>query len=195
MAFEDPTLPFAKDALAPHISKETLEFHFEKHHLGYVKKLRAQIKDTALAGASLEDIIQQSSAGVFNNAAQIWNHSFYWNSLTPNGGGQANGAIKAAIERDFGSLESFQDAFSQAAASNFGSGWTWLVKNSSGKLEILNTNDAETPLTHADLTPILTLDVWEHAYYIDYRNGRGDYIQVFWKLVNWDFANENLGKS
>jgi len=193
MSFADPTLPYAQDALAPHISAETLEFHFGKHHLGYVAKLRPLIEGTELADASLEDIVKSSSGGVFNNAAQIWNHSFYWNSLSPNGGGAATGAIAEAINADFGSFDEFKAAFTQAATTNFGSGWTWLIKNAEGKLEIVNTDDAETPLTQAGSTPLLTLDIWEHAYYIDYRNARPSYIDAFWNLVNWDFANQNLG--
>lgn len=192
MSFADPTLPYAKDALAPHISEETLNFHFGKHHLGYVGKLRPLIEGTELANASLEDIVKQSSGGVFNNAAQIWNHSFYWNSLSPNGGGEPTGSIADAINSDFGSFAEFKEAFSNAAATNFGSGWTWLVKNADGKLAIVNTDDAETPLTEDGVTPLLTLDIWEHAYYIDYRNARPSYIEAFWNLVNWDFANQNL---
>ena len=191
MAFELPDLPYAKDALAPHISKETLEYHYGKHHAGYVKKLNAAVEgDSSLAGKSLEDLIKTKSGGVFNNAAQIWNHTFYWNSLSPNGGGEPTGAIKDAIDKSFGSFDAFKEKFSAEAKGHFGSGWAWLVKNGD-KLEIVSTHDAGNPLTDGK-KPVLTCDVWEHAYYIDYRNARPDYVGAFWKLVNWDFANDNL---
>jgi Fe-Mn family superoxide dismutase len=186
-----PDLPYAKDALAPHISEETLEFHYGKHHATYVTKLNDAIKGTDFEGKDLEAIVKSSDGGVFNNAAQIWNHTFYWHSMSPNGGGEPTGAIKDAIDAAFGSFADFKEKFTASAVGNFGSGWTWLVKNSDGSLAIVNTDDAETPLT-TDATPILTLDVWEHAYYIDYRNVRPDYIAAFWNLVNWDFANANL---
>jgi Fe-Mn family superoxide dismutase len=186
-----PDLPYAKDALAPHISEETLEFHYGKHHATYVTKLNDAIKGTDFEGKDLEAIVKSSDGGVFNNAAQIWNHTFYWHSMYPNGGGEPTGAIKDAIDAAFGSFADFKEKFTASAVGNFGSGWTWLVKNSDGSLAIVNTDDAETPLT-TDATPILTLDVWEHAYYIDYRNVRPDYIAAFWNLVNWDFANANL---
>ncbi|MCB9676651.1 MAG: superoxide dismutase [Alphaproteobacteria bacterium] len=192
MAFALPALPYSNDALAPHISAETLSFHHGKHHAGYVTKLNAAVDaDASLKGKSLEDLIKTTSGGVFNNAAQVFNHTFYWNSLSPNGGGEPKGAIKAAIDRDFGSFAAFKDAFTAAAGGHFGSGWAWLVKNASGKLEIVQTHDAGCPLTSGQ-TPILTCDVWEHAYYIDYRNARPDYINGWWALVNWDFANANL---
>ena len=187
-----PELPYSKDALAPHISPETLEFHYGKHHAGYVTKLNAGIKGTEFESMELEEIVTKANGGVFNNAAQIWNHTFYWNSLSPNGGGAPAGAIADAINGQWGSFDKFKEAFSNSAATNFGSGWTWLVKNSSGELAIVNTDDAGCPLTSGQ-TPILTLDVWEHAYYIDYRNARPSYIDAFWNLVNWDFANTNLG--
>lgn len=192
MAITLPELPYSKDALAPHISAETIEYHYGKHHNAYVTKLNAAIEGTEFAEKSLEEIVKTSSGGMFNNAAQVWNHTFYWNSLRPNGGGEPTGAIADAIKESFGDFASFKEKFSNSAATNFGSGWTWLVKNSAGKLEIVNTDDAKTPLTDSSLTAILTIDVWEHAYYIDYRNARPDYITAFWNLVNWDFANTNL---
>ena len=192
MSLQLPALPYAMDALAPHISQETLEFHYGKHHKTYVDKLNGLIVDTDLADASLEDIIKQSSAGVFNNAAQIWNHTFYWNSLSPNGGGEPSGAIADAINAHFGSFAEFKEAFTQSAINNFGSGWTWLVMKSDGALAIVNTSNAETPLTDGSVKALLTVDVWEHAYYIDYRNARPSYMEAFWALVNWDFANNNL---
>ncbi len=191
MAFTLPELPYAKDALAPHISNETLEYHYGKHHQGYVNKLNGLVEGTDLADKSLEDIIKSQTGGLFNNAAQIWNHTFYWNSLTPNGGGAPTGAIADKITEDFGSFDAFKEAFTKAAGTQFGSGWAWLCKNSSGKLEIVATSNADNPMTK-DLTPLLTCDVWEHAYYVDYRNARPKYIEAFWSLVNWDFANANL---
>ena len=192
MAIELPSLPYSTDALAPHISPETLEFHYGKHHAGYVKKLNAAIEGTPMAEKSLEEIVKTSEGGVFNNAAQIWNHTFYWNSLNPNGGGEPNGAIAEAINSQFGSIAEFKEKFTAAAGTLFGSGWAWLVKNSDGSLSIEQTTNAGCPLTQGQ-TPILTCDVWEHAYYIDYRNARPDYINAFWNLVNWDFANQNMG--
>lgn len=191
MAIKLPSLPYAQDALKPHISAETLEFHYGKHHAGYVTKLNAAIEGTPMAEKSLEDIILTSTGPVFNNAAQIWNHTFYWNSLSPNGGGAPTGKIAQAIDRDFGSFEVFKEKFTAASANLFGSGWAWLVKNPDGKLTIESTANAGCPLT-TNQTALLTCDVWEHAYYIDYRNARPDYITAFWKLVNWDFANKNL---
>lgn len=186
-----PELPWSNDALAPHISPETIEYHYGKHHKAYVDKLNAGIKGTEFENASLEEIISKAQGGIFNNAAQIWNHTFYWNSLSPSGGGNASGPLGDAIGAEWGSFEKFRDHFSNAAATNFGSGWTWLVKNNSGKLEIVNTDDADCPLRKG-MKPLLTLDVWEHAYYIDYRNARPQYIEAFWKIANWDFANANL---
>jgi len=193
MAFELPELPYAKDALAPHISAETLEFHHGKHHATYVTKLNGLVPGTEYDGMSLEDIIKKSSGPVFNNAAQIWNHTFYWHCLSPNGGGAPTGALAAAIEKEWGSFEAFKTAFDDKAVNNFGSSWTWLVKNSDGSLAIVNTSNAATPLTDSGVTPLLTVDLWEHAYYIDYRNVRPQYLEAFWKLVNWEFANSNFG--
>jgi Fe-Mn family superoxide dismutase len=194
MAFELPELPYAKDALAPHISAETLEFHHGKHHKTYVDKLNGLIPGTEFEGKSLEEIIKTSSGGVFNNAAQIWNHTFYWHCLSPNGGGAATGAVAEAINKAFGSFEKFKEDFTNSAVNNFGSSWTWLVKKADGSVAIVNTSNAGTPLTDASVTPILTLDLWEHAYYIDYRNSRPNYITAFWSLVNWDFVNSNYAK-
>lgn len=187
-----PALPYDKEALAPHISSETLDFHYGKHHATYVDKLNGLIKGTEFEEASLEEIISKASAGpVFNNAAQVWNHTFYWNSLSPNGGGEPTGALLEAINSTFGSVEKFKEDFTNSAVNNFGSGWTWLVKDADGKLQIVNTSNAACPLTDG-LTPLLTCDVWEHAYYIDYRNARPKYMEAFWALVNWDFAASNL---
>jgi Fe-Mn family superoxide dismutase len=180
------------DALAPHISKETLEFHYGKHHQTYVTNLNNLIPGTEFESASLEDIVKKSSGGVFNNAAQVWNHTFYWNSLSPKGGGEPSGKLADAINKKWGSVAAFKEAFNKSAAGNFGSGWTWLVKKADGSLDIVNTSNAATPLTTADV-PLLTCDVWEHAYYIDYRNARPKYLETFWNLVNWDFAAKNLG--
>ncbi len=193
MAFTLPELPYAKDALEPHISQETLEYHHGKHHQAYVTKLNDLIKDTDMADKSLEEIVKAADGGLFNNAAQVWNHTFYWNCLSPNGGGEPTGALADAINAAFGSFDKFKEAFNAKAAGNFGSGWTWLVKKSDGSVDIVNTDDAKTPLTDNSLTPLLTCDVWEHAYYIDYRNARPKYLEAFWQLVNWDFANSNFG--
>jgi Fe-Mn family superoxide dismutase len=192
MSFELPTLPYAKDALEPHISAETLEFHYGKHHQTYVDKLNGLVDGTDMASKSLEDIVKTSEGGVFNNAAQVWNHTFYWNCLSPNGGGQASGAIADAIAAAFGSFDAFKEQFTNSAINNFGSGWTWLVKNADGSVAIVNTSNAATPLTDASVTPLLTVDVWEHAYYVDYRNARPKYMEAFWALVNWDFVNANF---
>jgi Fe-Mn family superoxide dismutase len=191
MAIELPALPYARDALEPHISAETLDFHYGKHHQTYVTNLNNMIEGTEHANASLEDIVRNSSGGMFNNAAQIWNHSFYWNCLSPNGGGAPGGALGAAIEKSFGSFDAFREAFSKTAITTFGSGWAWLVQNPDGSLELISTGNAETPLT-GDATPLLTCDVWEHAYYIDYRNARPKYVEAFWNLVNWDFVASNM---
>ncbi|MGD8862506.1 MAG: superoxide dismutase [Myxococcales bacterium] len=191
MAIELPELPWAKDALAPHISAETIEYHHGKHHAGYVTKLNAAIEGTDMAKKSLEEIIKGSEGGTFNNAAQVWNHTFYWNSMKPGGGGKPTGAIADAIQESFGGYDKFREEFSNAAATQFGSGWAWLVKDGS-TLAVVKTPNAETPLT-TSATPLLTIDVWEHAYYIDYRNARPKYIDTFLDhLVNWDFANKNL---
>lgn len=191
MAITLPELPYALDALQPHISQETLEFHYGKHHASYVAKLNPLIDGTELANADLETIVKNSDGGLFNNAAQVWNHTFYWNCLSPNGGGEATGNISGAINTTFGSFDAFKDQFTASAIGNFGSSWTWLVKNTDGSLEIVNTSNAATPLT-SDATPLLTVDLWEHAYYIDYRNARPAYMDAFWELVNWDFVNQNL---
>jgi superoxide dismutase, Fe-Mn family len=190
MTHELPALPYAIDALAPHISKETLEFHYGKHHQTYVTNLNNLIPGTEFESASLEDIVRKSSGGIFNNAAQVWNHTFYWNSLSPVALAPT-GALEAAIDAKWGSLQAFQEAFSKSAAGNFGSGWTWLVKKADGSIDIVNTSNAATPLTTGD-TALLTCDVWEHAYYIDYRNARPKYLETFWKLANWSFAEKNF---
>lgn len=187
-----PSLPYAMDALQPHISKETLEFHYGKHHQTYVTNLNNLIKGTEFENASLEDIVKKSSGGVFNNAAQIWNHTFYWNSLSPKGGGAPAGKLADAINAKWGSFDAFKEAFTKSAVGNFGSSWTWLVKKADGALDIVNTSNAATPVTTSDV-PLITCDLWEHAYYIDYRNRRPDYLVAFWSLVNWDFAAKNFG--
>ena len=191
MQHQLPPLPYALDALQPHISKETLEYHYGKHHQAYVTNLNNLVKGTEFEGASLEEIIRKSSGGIFNNAAQIWNHTFYWNCLAPRAGGEPKGALAEAIGRKFGSFGAFKEAFSKSAVGNFGSGWTWLVKKADGTVDIVNTSNAATPLTGAD-KPLLTCDVWEHAYYVDYRNRRPDYVAAFWNLVHWDFAAKNF---
>lgn len=187
--FKLPDLPYTKDALAPYISQETLEFHHGKHHQAYV----ANLNNLLTSEQNLEDIMKNSSGAIFNNAAQVWNHTFYWHSLTPKSSKEPKDEIKKAIERDFSSFASFKEQFSKSALGQFGSGWAWLVKDSSGKLSIQTTSNAECPLTKG-LIPLLTCDVWEHAYYIDYRNARAQYIDAWWNLVNWDFANQNLQK-
>ena len=192
MAFELPTLPYEKNALEPHISAESLEYHYGKHHATYVTKLNGLVEGTDMASKSLEEIVKNSEGGVFNNAAQIWNHSFYWNSLSPNGGGVPTGALADAINAKWGSFADFKAALNDKAVNNFGSSWTWLVKTADGSLDIVNTSNAATPLTDASLTPLLTVDLWEHAYYIDYRNARPKYLENFWALVNWDFAAANF---
>lgn len=197
MSFELPALPYAQDALEPHISAETLGFHHGKHHNAYVTNLNNLVAGTEFEGQSLEAIMQATAgnpekAGVFNNAAQIWNHTFYWHSMVPNGGGKPEGALAAKIDEDLGGFDAFVDAFKAAGATQFGSGWAWLVLNKDGKLEVVKTLNAECPLTRG-ATPLLTMDVWEHAYYLDFQNRRPDYIATFVeKLVNWTFAAENL---
>ena len=191
MAIELPALPWPKDGLAPHISEETLDYHHGKHHNAYVTNLNAMTEGKPEGDKSLEDLIKTAEGGLFNNAAQVWNHTFYWNSMKPGGGGEPTGAIADAINASFGSYAAFREQFAAAAATQFGSGWAWLVK-SGDKLEIVKTANAETPLT-TDKKPLLTIDVWEHAYYVDYRNARPTYIDTFLdSLVNWDFANANL---
>ena len=188
-----PPLPYAMDALAPHISKETFEFHYGKHHQAYATNLNNLIKGTEFAEAKLEDIVKKSAGGIFNNAAQVWNHSFFWNSMKPGGGGKPSGALAAAIDKKWGSFDAFKDAFTKSAVGNFGSGWTWLVKKADGSVDIVNTSNAATPLTTADRA-LLTIDVWEHAYYIDYRNARPKFVETFLaSLANWDFAAKNFG--
>ncbi|MDA8225404.1 MAG: superoxide dismutase [Fe] [Betaproteobacteria bacterium] len=191
MIHELPALPYAKDALQPHISAETLEYHHGKHHQAYVTNLNNLIKGSEFEAMSLEDIILKSSGGVFNNAAQVWNHTFYWNCLSPNGGGAPQGALAAAINAKWGSFDAFKEAFSKAAVGTFGSGWAWLVKNAAGELEIVSTSNAATPMT-AGQKALLTCDVWEHAYYVDYRNARPKYVEAFWNLVNWTFVSANF---
>ncbi len=189
-----PDLPYEKNALEPHISAETLEYHHGKHHQAYVTNLNNLIKGTEFEEKALEDIIKTAPAGgVFNNAAQVWNHSFYWNCLNPNGGGEPSGALAEAIDKAFGSFADFKEKFAASCVGNFGSGWTWLVKNDDGSVEIMNTSNAGCPLTEEGKTPLLTCDVWEHAYYIDYRNLRPKYVENFWNLVNWDFVAGNYG--
>ncbi|HEJ7039749.1 TPA: superoxide dismutase [Fe] [Serratia liquefaciens] len=191
MSFELPALPYEKNALEPHISAETLEYHYGKHHNAYVVNLNNLLKGSEFEGLSLEAIIKVSSGGIFNNAAQVWNHTFYWHCLSPQGGGEPQGKLAAAINQAFGSFTAFREQFSDAAVKNFGAGWTWLVKKPDGSLAIVNTSNAATPLTGED-KPLLTVDVWEHAYYIDYRNARPAYLENFWALVNWAFVEENL---
>jgi len=192
MTIELPALPYEQNALEPHISAETISFHYGKHHNTYVIKLNALIKGTEFANKPLEEIVKNSSAGIFNNAAQIWNHTFYWHSLNPNGGGEATGTLAKAIIANFGSFTEFQAQFVDSAVNNFGSSWTWLVKNADGSLAIINTSNAATPLTDDSITPLITVDLWEHAYYIDYRNLRPKYLEAFWALADWDFAQKNF---
>ena len=189
MPFTLPPLPYKKDALAPHISAETIEYHYGKHHQAYVNKLNDLIKGTEFENVnSLEDIIKKASGGIFNNAAQIWNHSFYWQCLTPKATPMPD-VLKQALTQIFGSVDQFKTSFIEKAMGNFGSGWTWLVKNTAGSLEIVNTSNANNPLTD-NKTPLLTCDVWEHAYYIDYRNARAKYLENFWELINWNFVHD-----
>jgi Fe-Mn family superoxide dismutase len=192
MPFQLPELPYAMDALAPHISKETLEYHYGKHHLTYVNNLNQLLQDHPLAHESLETIILKSDGGLFNNAAQVWNHTFYWHCLSPQGGGEPQGRLAQAIDAKFGSFQTFKEQFSKTALTTFGSGWAWLVLNEQGELAITSTSNADTPMRHQHKA-LLTCDVWEHAYYIDYRNARASYIDHFWNLVNWDFVAKNLG--
>jgi len=187
-----PPLPYPKDALEPHMSKETFEYHYGKHHQAYVTNLNNLIKGTEFEDLPLEDIIRKSSGGIFNNSAQVWNHTFFWNCMAPKGGGEPRGALSDAIASKWGSVAAFKEAFSKSAVGNFGSGWTWLVKKADGGVDIVNTSNAATPLTTAD-KPLLTLDVWEHAYYIDHRNARPKFVETFFNsLVNWDFAAKNF---
>ncbi len=198
MTHKLPELPFSKDALTPHISNETLEYHYSKHHATYVTKLNGLVEGTDLESKTLEELITNPNTlpadkktGIYNNAAQIWNHTFYWNCLAPNAGGPATGKVADMINSTWENFDAFKEAFSTTAVNTFGSGWAWLVKNADGKLEIVSTSNAGNPLTDGK-TPLMTCDVWEHAYYVDYRNARPKYIESFWNLVNWDFVNKNL---
>jgi len=193
MKHELPALPFAQDALAPAISAETLDYHYGKHHNAYVTNLNNLVPGTEFENSSLEEIIMKASGGVFNNAAQVWNHTFYWNCLSPNGGDAPSGALAAAIDSAFGSFENFKAEFTKAAATNFGAGWTWLVKNADGSLAIASTSNAGTPMTNGQAA-LLTVDVWEHAYYVDYRNARPKYLEEIWKIFNWDFVAVQFAK-
>ena len=193
MSFQLPELPYALDALQPHISKETLEYHYGKHHLTYVNNLNQLLVDHPMAHHSLEQIIMQSEGGLFNNAAQVWNHTFYWYCLSPQGGGEPKGKLAQAITAKFGSFQAFKEQFSKTALTTFGSGWAWLVIDENGHLAITSTSNADTPMRHHQKA-LLTCDVWEHAYYIDYRNARASYIEHFWNLVNWDFVAKQFGE-
>jgi Fe-Mn family superoxide dismutase len=186
-----PPLPYPKNALAPTMSEETLEFHYGKHHQAYVTNLNNLIKGTEFENLPLEEIIKKSSGGVFNNSAQVWNHTFFWNCMKPNGGGAPTGPVADAINAKWGSFDKFKEEFQKSAVGNFGSGWTWLVKKTDGSVDIVNTSNAGTPLT-TDNKALLTVDVWEHAYYIDYRNARPKFVESWWNLVNWDFVNQNF---
>ena len=192
MEHQLPALPYAKDALAPHISEETFDFHYGKHHQTYVTNLNNLIKGSEFENSSLEEIVKKSSAGIYNNSAQVWNHTFFWNCMKPNGGDAPVGALADAINAKWGSFDEFKKAFQASAVGNFGSGWTWLVKKADGSVDIVNMGPAGTPLTTGD-TALLTIDVWEHAYYIDYRNARAKFVEVFLaSLANWDFASANF---
>ena len=190
MSFELPPLPYDKTALEPFITAETLEYHYGKHHQTYVTNLNNLVPGTEFENLSLEEIIRKSSGGIFNNAAQVWNHTFYWNCMKPNGGGQPSGALAEAITKSFGSFDKFKEEFTKCAVTTFGSGWAWLVKNADGSLALVSTSNAGCPLTTGQ-TPLLTCDVWEHAYYIVYRNARPKYVEDFWGVVNWDFVAAN----
>lgn len=192
MAFELPPLPYDLNALEPYISKETLDYHYGKHHQAYVNNLNNLIPGTEFEGLTLEEIIKKSSGGIFNNAAQVWNHTFYWHSLTPKSTGKPSGALAEAIDRKYGSFAQFKEAFTKSAVSLFGSGWCWLVRDDQGNVDLINTSNASTPLTMPGQTALLTCDVWEHAYYIDVRNARPKYLENFWELVNWSFAEANF---
>lgn len=191
MAIELPPLPYDRTALEPHISGETIDFHYGKHHRTYVDNLNKQIDGTEFADKPLEEIVRTSSGGMFNNAAQVWNHTFYWNCLAPKGGGEPSGKLADAIAKAFGDFATFKEQFTDTAVKTFGSGWAWLVQRPGGELALVSTSNAATPLTGED-TPLLTCDVWEHAYYIDYRNARPKYLEHFWNLVNWEFVAKNL---
>jgi len=192
MSIELPALPYAQNALEPHISAETLEYHYGKHHKTYVDNLNKMIAGTEFADMALEDIIRKAQGGMFNNAAQVWNHTFYWNCLSPKGGGEPGGKLGEAISKAFGSFASFKEEFTKTAIGTFGSGWAWLVQRADGTVALVSTSNAATPITGSD-KPLLTCDVWEHAYYIDYRNARPKYVEAFWNLVNWDFVGKQMG--
>ena len=191
MAIELPALPYDRTALEPHISAETIDYHYSKHHQTYVTNLNNLIAGTEFESADLETIVRKSQGGLFNNAAQVWNHTFYWNCLKPNGGGAPTGKLAEAIDDAFGSFDAFKAEFSKTAIGTFGSGWAWLVQRADGSLALVSTSNAATPLTGAD-KPLLTCDVWEHAYYVDYRNARPKYVEAFWNLVNWDFVSAQM---
>ena len=194
MKHELPELPYAMDALAPHVSKETLEFHYGKHHKAYVDKTNALISGTEFENMKLEEIIRKAKGGLFNQSAQVWNHTFYWNSMSPDGGGKPKGELAAAIDKAFGSFTDFRTKFIETSVGNFASGWGWLVKKPDGSVGIVQTDDADTPIAHAEMgTPLFTCDVWEHAYYIDYRNARPKYLEAWFdELLNWEFAERNF---
>ena len=194
MTHELPKLPYALDALSPHLSGETLEFHYGKHHKAYVDKLNSLIPGSGFENASLEDIVRKSAGNILNQAAQAWNHTFYWHSMDPKGGGAPKGPLAEAINKAFGSFEAFKKDFSDKAAGLFGSGWAWLARKPDGRLAVLQTSNAGNPLASGD-RPLLVCDVWEHAYYIDYRNARPKYIEAWWRLVNWEFATANLDRT
>lgn len=192
MTHELPALPYEKNALEPVLSAETIDYHYGKHHQAYVTNLNNLIPGTEFENMPLEEIVQKASGGIFNNAAQVWNHTFYWNCLSPYGGGEPSGPLADAIKMKFGSFEEFKKAFTQSATTNFGSGWTWLIKNADGSVEIMNTSNAGSPIAEHK-TPLLTVDVWEHAYYVDYRNARPKYLDAIWGKINWDFVANNYG--
>ncbi len=191
MAIELPALPYERNALAPHISSETIDFHYGKHHQAYVDNLNKQIAGTEFESLDLLTIIKKAQGGMFNNAAQVWNHTFYWHCLTPGGGGEPTGKLTDAINKAFGDFASFKEKFTQTALTTFGSGWAWLVQRPDGSLGLVSTSNAATPITGDD-TPLLTCDVWEHAYYVDYRNARPKYVEAFWNLVNWEFVAKQM---
>jgi superoxide dismutase, Fe-Mn family len=191
MAIELPALPYDRTALEPHISAETIDFHYSKHHQTYVTNLNNLIAGTEFESSDLESIVRKAQGGMFNNAAQVWNHSFYWNCLKPNGGGAPTGKLAEAIDAAFGSFDAFKAEFTKTAIGTFGSGWAWLVQRADGSLALVSTSNAATPLTGTD-KPLLTCDVWEHAYYVDYRNARPKYVEAFWNLVNWDFVSAQM---
>jgi Fe-Mn family superoxide dismutase len=191
MAIELPALPYDRAALEPHISAETIDFHYSKHHQTYVTNLNNLIAGTEFENADLESIVRKAQGGLFNNAAQVWNHTFYWNCLKPNGGGEPTGKLADAINASFGSFEAFKTEFTKTAIGTFGSGWAWLVQRADGSLALVSTSNAATPLTGTDKA-LLTCDVWEHAYYVDYRNARPKYVEAFWNLVNWDFVTAQM---